>query len=319
MTRILDLEEIKRRLAYCDPELLIACMERAFVAYSQSRAVVPEAGYLKFDKPPGDVHIKYGYLYDEDTYLVKVASSFYNNPLLQFPSSNGVMLVFSQKTGALQTILLDEGYLTDLRTALAGAVIAKYLAPQKVEAIGIIGTGTQARLQLLYLKYVVKCKQVYVYGRSQENLQLYADEMIREGFNVVTAKNIDEIVDNCNYIVTTTPSYRPILKSVKRGTHITAVGADAPGKQELGVTILQKAELIVVDSYSQCMSSGELQHIIKPGLAVSGKVIELGQLIAMKLSRSNNGTTVADLTGVAVQDMAIAAFVSGLASDTRDL
>ena len=121
------------------------------------------------------------------------------------------MLLFSQKTGVLCGILLDEGYLTDLRTAMAGAIVAKYLAPHTVNKIGIIGTGIQAKLQLHYLKNIINCKDVVVFGRNDRNLLEFKVEMEKNGFQIITTKIVEEVTSSCNLIVTTTPATSPIL------------------------------------------------------------------------------------------------------------
>lgn len=309
MTDVLTHNQIKARISKIDPAILLQGMENGLIAYSEKQSVVPPAGHLEFKNPPGDVHVKYGYIQDDEVYIVKVASSFYDNPKLNLPSSNGTMLMFSQKTGALQTVLLDEGYLTDLRTALAGAVVAKYLAPSNVRAIGIVGTGTQARFQLQYLKEVIACRKVYVYGRSEAALRKYVEDMQEFGFEIIGTQNMADVTKNCNYIVTTTPSIKPLIASgqIKPGTHITAIGSDAPGKQELDPAILAKADMLVVDSLSQCKEYGETAHALQQGLIESYKAIELGMLIKRVMRReSDEQVTVADLTGVAVQDIQIA-------------
>src|ERR1700727_2857920 len=150
------------------PADLIHAVEDGFVAYSRGEVVVPPVGHLDFDDPPGDCHIKYGYIRGDDAFTVKIATGFYRNPERGLPSSNGVVLVFSSRTGELLAILQDEGCLTDLRTAAAGAVAAKYLAPSKVTCIGMVGAGTQAQLQLQYLKEVTPCRRVLLWARSAE-------------------------------------------------------------------------------------------------------------------------------------------------------
>jgi ornithine cyclodeaminase len=308
-TKVITLDEIKKIVAGIDPQALILAIEQGFVAYSEGRAIVPPVGLLQFKSPPGDAHVKYGFIQGDDIYLVKVASSFYDNPKQGLPSSNGVMLVFSQRTGELLSVLLDEGYLTDIRTAIAGAVVAKYLAPTKVDAIGIVGTGTQGRLQLQYLKDVLDYRRVYVYGRSDEALQRYVEEMKDQGFEITPTQNMDDVTSNCNFIVTTTPSTQPFIMAdkVKAGTHITAMGADASGKQELDPLILQKADLVIVDSKSQCIDHGEASHAVQQKLVDADKLIELGGFIKSNSHRENDSQiTVADLTGVAVQDIEIA-------------
>jgi ornithine cyclodeaminase len=308
-TKVVTLDEIKKILANLDNQNLTSAIEQGFVAYSEGRAVVPPVGHLQFDKPPGDVHIKYGYIRGDDYYVIKVASGFYNNPKIGLASANGTMLVFSQKTGELVTILLDEGYLTNIRTAIAGAITAKYLAPKNVEAIGIVGTGIQARLQLQYLKTVTDCRTVCVFGRSDTALRNYRQGMESLGFTIDTTRDIHDITANCNLVVTTTPSTEPLIQAdqIRPGTHITAMGADGGGKQELDPIILQKADLVIVDSKSQCIDHGEAGFAVRQGLIQSDALIELGDFIKDGRHRQNDKqVTVADLTGVAVQDIQIA-------------
>src|SRR5580700_9483857 len=156
MTTVYTRAEIERVIR---PAEVIAAMERAFVAYSRGEAVIPPVGQMEFENPPGDCHIKYGYIQGDGTFTVKIATGFWRNPERGLASSNGVVLVFSSHTGELLASLYDEGYLTDIRTAAAGAVAAKYLAPSKIKCIGVLGAGTQAHLQLEYLKTVTECRR----------------------------------------------------------------------------------------------------------------------------------------------------------------
>lgn len=183
-------------------------------------------------------------------YVVKIASGFYENPALGLASSNGAMLLFSQKTGELIAILLDEGRLTDLRTGLAGAIAAKYLAPSSITKIGIIGTGTQAKEQLFHLQYVTSCRDVLIWGRDPIKAKIFASDPNLKNFSTSIARNIEELTQNCNLIVTTTPSSNPLIfaHQLQPGTHITALGADDVGKQELDASVFARADLIVVDS-----------------------------------------------------------------------
>ena len=165
MNEIIGRDEIERILPRVD---LLDIMEEGFAAYSRGEVTVPPPGELLFDDPPGDVHIKYGYIRNDDYYVIKIASGFYRNPELGLPSSNGLMLLFSRQTGCLTAVLLDEGRLTDVRTAAAGAVVAKYLAPKTVGCIGIVGAGIQARLQLLNLLPVTGATVSYTHLRAHE-------------------------------------------------------------------------------------------------------------------------------------------------------
>src|SRR3990167_2943302 len=305
--KIINLDQIKEALKIID---IIPAIEKGFIAYSNGNAVIPPVGELLFKNPPGDVHIKYGYIIGNEYYVIKVASGFYDNPKLNLPSSNGLMLLFSQKTGAVLGILLDEVYLTDLRTAAAGAIAAKYLAPSKITNIGIIGTGIQARLQLIFLTKITDCRNVIIWGRSLEKLTSFQAEMKQEGFSIQITQEIEAVTSGCNLIVTTTPSTSPLLwaTQIKKGTHITAVGADSPHKQELDSNIFGIADMIAVDSIEQCLERGDTAHAIKEGVINQGKLVELGSIISGTSPRRTSDTqiTIADLTGLAVQDIAIA-------------
>lgn len=311
MTNLVDKSGIKNTIDKTPPEQLISYMEQAFTDYSSGKAVVPPVGTLSFKQPPGDVHIKYGYIEDEAHYVIKIASGFYDNPNLGLSSSNGLNLVFSQKNGLLETILMDEGYLTDVRTAVAGAVAAKYLALKTIDAIGIVGTGIQARLQLKYLKSVTSCRKAIVWGRSAEKGKAYASEMEEEGFEVEVAGNTSELTTRCNLIVTTTPSTAPLidLKNENRDMLITAMGADTEGKQELSYNTLQTAALLALDSRAQCEKHGEIHKAFNEKLLMKIPSREIGDIISDKNFKRPSGLIVADLTGIATQDMLISKLV----------
>jgi ornithine cyclodeaminase len=305
--RIVTLAEIRDALQGVD---LVPKMESAFVAYSTGKAVVPPVGELLIPDAQADVHIKYGYVVGEPYYVIKVASGFYANPERGLPSSNGLMLVFSRETGALAAILLDEGHLTDLRTGAAGAVAAKHLAPKTVRRIGIVGTGTQARYQLRMLKPVVACRAVLAWGRHAGRLARYREEMVAEGFAVETTTDVRDVPATCDLVVTCTASRAPLLlrDQLRPGTHITAVGADSSGKQELDPLILRRAEVVVADSLSQCVERGEIAHALRSRCLRPDDVVELGAVVAGTAPGrlAEEDITVADLTGVAVQDIEIA-------------
>jgi ornithine cyclodeaminase len=291
---------------------LLPAIEAGFVAYSQNRAVVPPVGELILDK--GEVHIKYGYIKKEKYYVIKVASGFYGNASMGLPTGDGLMLLYWQETGRLEAVLLDEGYLTDTRTAIAGAIAARHLAPRFVERIGIAGTGVQARLQLQHLAQIVECRQVLVWGRGKKALESYREDMVAEGFEVDTTTDAGELLRTCNLVVTTTPATIPLLTldGLRPGTHITAVGSDTPDKQELDPAILERADVVVADSVSQCLERGEIHKALEAGSIKREDVIELGDVISGRVDGriSDDQVTVADLTGVAVQDIKIAEAVS---------
>jgi ornithine cyclodeaminase len=307
MTRFYNLTQIKSVLEKIQP---IQEIEEGFIAYSEGKTEIPPVGEMLFKKPPGDVHIKYGYIVDDDYYVIKIASGFFESPQSSRYTSDGLLLLFKKGTGELACALLDECYLTHVRTAAAGAVVAKYLAPKHVDRIGIVGAGTQGRMQLEFLDSVIDCKDVMAWGMNKKELDEYKEDMELVGYNVRTTLKAEDIAAHCNLIVTATPSKSPLLSAdkVRKGTHITAMGSDTPEKNELDPRILQKADIIVADSISQCLLRGEIHQALKAGVLEKERIVELGNVIVNpNLQRtSEEQTTIADLTGVAVQDIQIA-------------
>lgn len=312
MTRIVHRSQIELALANLDA---VPWIEKGFIDYSEGKVVVPPVGELIFKDPPGDVHIKYGYIIGDKHYVIKIASGFYASGPESPSRQSGLMLVFKQKTGELEAILLDEGLLTNVRTAAAGAVVAKSMAPKKIRRIGIVGAGIQARLQLQFVQSVIACRDVLVWGLSRSELDRYKSDMEPLGFRIQTTLNNEDIARECNFIVTATPSRFPLLSAehIQRGTHITAVGSDTPDKQELDPRILKKADLIVADSIPQCLERGEIHHALDKGEIGKERIVELGLILSgsSPARTSDDQITVADLTGVAVQDIQIAKAVCG--------
>jgi ornithine cyclodeaminase len=307
MTQFYNLTQIKSVLEKIQP---IQEIEEGFIAYSEGKTEIPPVGEMLFKKPPGDVHIKYGYIMDDDYYVIKIASGFFESPQSSRYTSDGLLLLFKKGTGELACALLDECYLTNVRTAAAGAVVARYLAPKHVDCIGIVGAGTQGRMQLEFLDSVIDCKEVMVWGMNQKELDVYREDMELVGYNVRTTLKAEDIAARCKLIVTATPSKSPLLSAdmIRQGTHITAMGSDTPEKNELDPRILQKADIIVADSISQCLLRGEIHQALKAGVLEKERIVELGNVIVNpNLQRtSEEQTTIADLTGVAVQDIQIA-------------
>lgn len=321
--QILHLSQIKELI---DIPVLFRDLEEGYALYSEGKVEVPPVGFLHFPDPPGDVHIKYGYIRGDDVYVIKVASGFLD-PELGITTSDGLLLVFDQRNGKLESILLDECYLTDVRTAVGGAVAAKHLAPARVTAIGIVGTGVQARMQLEMLPHAVACGRAVVWGRDPDRVdRLIAGIAADETFwptelEIRGTTDMDDLMSSCNLIVTATAARAPLIRAeqVRPGTHITAMGSDDVGKQELDAGVLAKADLVVADSRSQCVHHGEICHAVEQGLIEEGDVLELGDIIRDPgLARtSEDQITVADLTGVAVQDIQIAKMVSGAPRRSR--
>jgi len=308
--KVFDRQQI---MAHLDIDDALARIEHGFIAYTAGQVQVPPVQAFAFVQANGDCCIKSAHVEGSDTFTVKVSTGFYDNPGLGLPSNDGLMLVLCARTGRPLALLQDEGWLTGLRTALAGRIAARLLAPREVHAIGMLGSGTQARLQLEQLHACNPCRNLVAWARGQDQLQGYADFARTLGYAVQLAPTPEQVADAANLIVCTTPSRVPLLRSewVRPGTHITAVGADAPGKQELDVALVARADCLVVDSLDQCSRYGEVSGALAAGLIQHEQLQELGALLAgTGQGRTHDQQiTLADLTGVAVQDAQIASGV----------
>ena len=304
--QIISLEKIQSVLPHID---VFNAITKGFIAFSNGEAVIPPVGELLFDQPPGDVHIKYGYIKSQPYYVVKIASGFYNNALLGIPNSQGLNLIFNKNTGVLCAVILDEGHLTDVRTAVAGAIATQALAPTTTKRIGIIGIGIQGQMQLEYHKKIMDFEAVYYWNRDFKKAQDVATKMNQTNCPATAVDDIESLCKNCNIIITTTPSTSFLIKDqwIQQGTHITAIGSDTADKIELDPTLLHRADIVTVDSLSQSESRGEVFRARQVGTFQNENPLELGRILNNKnLGRQNNQQiTIADLTGVAVQDLMI--------------
>jgi ornithine cyclodeaminase/alanine dehydrogenase-like protein (mu-crystallin family) len=264
------------------------------------------------------VHIKTGHLSGGSYYAVKIASGFYNNAALGLPSSNGMVLVFDARTGAPAALLLDNGYITDLRTAAAGALAAKYLSRKQINTVAVIGSGAQARYQLQLLSLVRSFAQVTIWGRNTGRAAACVQDLRRthtdRDVEFSAASSVQEAVEGAELIITVTASRSPLVRAewVAAGATIIAVGSDGPDKQELDVKVLARADRIVADSRAQCLRLGEIHHAVEHGAIGKEKVAaELGEIAAgLKPGRQDDQELiVCDVTGVGVQDVAAASLV----------
>ncbi len=298
------------------PKEALGAVRNAFAKLARREAVLPGVLGIEIPETRTEAHVKGAFLRGSPSFSVKAASGSYDNPSRGLPVSGGLVLVFDAVTGFPSAILFDNGYLTDLRTGAAGALAADLLAKKEVERVGIVGVGTQARYQLAALLGVRQPTTVLAYGRSTAKTAAYAREVeSRHNVRVTVAPTLEKAVRGSDIVITVTPSTVPLVQAewVLDGTHITAVGSDSPEKRELDVRVLQKADKIVADHLEQCLRLGEIHHGVEAGvLAREDVYAELGEIAAgMKPGReSDEEITIADLTGVGVQDAAMAHLVA---------
>ena len=309
MTIILQSEDIKKCVQL--NEQLIPIIEDAFKNLAQGKTTMPPILRLDIEKYHGETDVKAAYIEGLDSYAVKVASAFFNNPKLGLQSSTGLMILLDSQTGFIKSVLLDKGYLTDVRTAIAGAIAAKHLSNHDSTKAGIIGAGLQAKLQLEALTLVRKINTAYIWSRDSTKTNKFVEQIKDLNITLEVCSSAEEVLQKSEIVVTTTPSKSPLIKSnwLKKGLHITAMGSDAEQKNELDPLIIKQCDLYVPDSVSQTAILGELHHALEKNLVSSDyNYDELGNVILnSNLGRkSKDDITVCDLTGTGVQDTAIA-------------
>jgi ornithine cyclodeaminase len=293
-------------------------VEGAFKALATGGVIMPPILGMAIPEKNGEVDVKTAYIPGLDGFAIKVSPGFFDNPKRGLPSLNGLMVLLSADTGLVKAVLLDNGYLTDLRTAAAGAVAARHLAPKAVKTAGVIGAGMQARLQIRALKLERDFGELLVWAPRSEAMQTYADEM-EEVLKVPVrlAANAEELVRASQVVVTTTPARQPLIMAdwLHPGLHITAMGSDAPEKNEIEGAALARADLFVCDRIEQSQSRGEMRSALAAGITGLAPV-EIGEICAgQKPGRtSEDAITICDLTGTGVQDTAIATHASAIAA-----
>jgi ornithine cyclodeaminase/alanine dehydrogenase-like protein (mu-crystallin family) len=336
----------------------LAAVEDAFARLANGQADVPPILGLFVPERRGEVDVKASYIHGLSSLAIKIASGFFDNGQWGLPSGSGLMVVLSARTGYPQAVLLDNGYLTDVRTALAGAAAARHLAPDRVRTVGVIGAGTQGRYQVRALQLVRSFQRVLVHDQSPAAVEAYVREMPevlardRAGLPpsppgasagvrkpgptdasrataslsrgpadsavVVSPAGPETLVRESDVVITCTPSHTPLVRAawLHPGLHITAMGADVPEKQELESECLRRADLLACDLKVQCFARGEFRHALADGvLRPDVAVVELGELTSGRApGRQRAGdVSVCALTGVGVQDTAIALLAFGRA------
>ncbi len=289
----------------------VACVERAFIALATLKVAMPPILRLDIPEHRGEVDVKTAYVPGLESFALKVSPGFFDNPRLGLPSLNGLMILFSAKTGLVEALLLDNGYLTDVRTAAAGAVAARHLAREDAQSAAIFGAGAQARLQLEALTLVRPIRRAVLWARDFAKASRAAEELsLKLRIPVEPEADPERACREADIIVTTTPAETPILSAdwIRRGQHVTAMGSDSEHKNEIDPRLFARA-LYVADSLNQTRRLGELRAAIAAGTAPSTQSFpELGQVIAGHAPgrATRDDVTFCDLTGTGVQDTAIA-------------
>ncbi len=290
----------------------IDCVEFGFAALSGGAVEMPPILSLAVHENNGEVDVKTAHIQGAESFTIKMSPGFYDNPKIGLPTTNGIMVVFSAKTGQVEALLLDNGYLTETRTAAAGAVAARHLARQDAAKLWVIGSGAQARLQAMAIHQVRPLSQVIVWARDAEKGEQTACDITETaGVSASFSSDMEGAVRASDIIVTTTPAKEPLVMAdwMCAGQLIIAMGSDQEGKFELDPALIGRADYYIPDRLAQTKVLGEARAAIEAGVIMADAVFpELGDIVAGKLPNYDaaGSLTVCDLTGTGVQDTAIA-------------
>jgi ornithine cyclodeaminase len=302
--RVIDQETIRRHF---DDVEAVDTMRDALMAQSRGECDTPMPMHLGIPSEEAEIHIKSSYRRAGGFFAVKIASGFPKNLERGLSVGNGMMLLSSAETGEPVAFLADGGYLTDARTAAVAAMVARELG-RGDSTLGILGSGIQARLQARLHAAVLDLEQIRVWGRTPERAEECVLDLrqLLPAVEVKRAAEPSEVARSSRLIVTATASRRPLLAAddLQRGSHVSAVGSDSPGKQELDPSVLEGAALLLVDSLAQCERLGELQHVPE----LQEKAIEIGAFCDSPVDWDRDGVTVCDFTGLGVEDLYIAEY-----------
>ena len=309
-TVLLSSDDVKKLLTMRDA---IDVVEKAFREKGMGRVEMPPKSYVFFEEYGGDFRTMPAYIEALGAAGVKVVNVHPGNKRRGLPTVMAVIVLLDPRTG-YPVAMMDGTFITNVRTGASGVIAAKYLARRDSGVVGMVGSGTQARFQLMALVEHFRIDEVRVWSKHHRCAEKYVHEMgERLGLNVRAFSKIEDVVMGADIVVTTTPSRSPLVKCewISKGTHINAIGADAPGKQELDPEILSKSRL-VVDDMEQAVHSGEVNVPISRGeIGREHIYAELGEIVCGKKEGriSEDEVTVFDSTGLAIQDISTAALV----------
>lgn len=304
-------QEVRDLLPVADA---IDAVEQAFKDFAAGEAIMPPKVYLDFPRYEGDLRIMPAA--SGSTYAgVKVVNSHPHNPQRGLPAVVGTFFLVAQETG-MPLSIMDATYLTGARTGAASAVATRHMARRGATVLGLAGTGVQARFQFEAISRVISVERVLAWGPSsdRERRDRFLDEM-RTSHEEIEWRAAEEAGEaaGADVVCTTTPSHAPVVmdSSVGAGTHINAVGADGPGKQELDPAILRRAR-VIVDDLQQARHGGEINVAIRDNQITEADVAgSLADVVSGKIAGRTSGdeVTVFDSTGLAIEDIAVASLV----------
>lgn len=298
-------------------------MRNAFIALHRGAATNTTVLEVRLSHNGGELHGKGAFIDDSQFLTVKLATGFPTNRELGLPESSGLSIALDATTGLPAVILFDNGYLTQLRTGAAGALASELLARADAQRVAILGAGLQARYQLEALLASRPISHVEVFSRTRGSAARFAEEISEaHDVSVTLHDDVRSAVATADIVVTTTPAEEPLVLEgwLRPGTHVTAVGSDFPGKQEIAFGVLATADLVVADDFPPGKSVGEIANAVAQGTLDRALIVTLGAIAAGDHPgrTSDAQITIADLTGMGVQDAAVSSIVVARALERGD-
>ena len=310
--RIVPLADIQSAITAKDA---IEAVKAGFIAHARGQVHCPEPVQIVFrddrQEQHGECHVKSAIWSGRPYAAVKIASGSYRNAARGLPGAGGMIVLISTDTGLPEAILHDECWLTNVRTAAAGALAAGLKPVSKDATLGVIGTGTQAEIQATMIASHLGLGSVSVWGRSAAKAAALSEKLKAGGLAATAMDTVRDVCHSSAIVVTTTPATEPVvqLEDVPDTLHIVAVGADTPGKTELDPRILGRAHTIVTDDHRECLHHSEFGAAVRAGAVAEDSDCSFGELLSLASpdpGMARDGISVVDLTGMGVQDLAIA-------------
>ncbi|NNC15380.1 ornithine cyclodeaminase family protein [Corallococcus exiguus] len=281
-------------------ELGLEAVERAFLAHGRGDALMPPKVYLSLPKYDGDFRAMPAFL--DGAAGVKWVNAHPNNPRKHGLPTVRAVYVLSDPDTASPLAILDGTLLTAWRTGAAGGIASKYLAKKQPRTLGLVGCGVQARVLIDAHHALFGDLELLLADASAQAAEALQKE---KGGRVVSLQE----ASGADIVCSATPARAPVVRRewVQAGTHINAMGADAPGKQELDPRLLVEGR-VFIDDADQALHSGEVNVPLHDGLIQAEQLAgTLGEVVAgRKPGRTGTEVTVFDSTGLAVQDVALA-------------
>lgn len=335
--KILNQKEVASIL---DMKHVVEAVEKAYAYKCEGQAELFPLVCHSFDDGREEMDIKSGSVDGAGVFGMKLVSAFVGNSEKGLPRLMGTILIFDRETGVLRSIM-DGGCITNMRTGAAGAVGCKYLARPESERLLLVGTGAQGpNLIAATLEVMENVKEIFVCNPHSESkaekfcaeapqllektfFAKYSSEhrqLLQERAKVswIPFSDLEAACRRADMILTATPSRKPLIRKewIKAGTHLSCIGSDMEGKQEVDEKLVQAAR-VFCDDRKQVMNVGECEKAVKAGLVQPEEITELGDVILGKAKgrQSAEEITLFDSTGIALQDLMNASMITDLAEE----